>query len=302
VDAWIQRKLGKTVPTDIRRTQHFHDSSGWRGLLTRRSLLMGTVAGALASIGAPNLAAADVDMASYQPLNTFAHIAYGTEQSGFYWKTIFVLNNINNSAATVHFLFYTTGGAPLAVPLVGSAPASQPVFNIPAYGSVVVELDETAGPVSAGWVGVIIDGNVSVQGIFRKHTPGQADVEALVPMFSRSQPACIIPFPPGTVPAVLAMPFDNTNNYVTSVAFANTATSSRTLDLEFIDENGLSLWTAHEDLEAHNQVAFDTAGRYPAVAGKKGFIRVLNTPLDFTALGFRFNPENAFSTWLPVIR
>ena len=263
---------------------------------------MGAGAGALASAAAPNLAAADVDMASYVPVNTFAHIAYGTDPSGFYWKTLFVLNNINNSAATVRLLFYSTLGTPLVVPLVGGAPASQPVFNIPANSSVVVELDQTTGPVTTGWVGVIIDGFVSAQGIFRKHTPGKDDVEALVPMFTRSQPVCIIPFPPGSVPAVLAMPFDNTNGYVTSVAFANTAVSARTLDLEFLDENGVSLWTAHEGLAAHNQIGFQTDVRYSAVAGKKGFMRVLNTQLDFTAIGFRFNPANAFSTWLPVIR
>jgi len=253
-------------------------------------------------VGAPNLAAADVDITAIQPTNTFAHIAFGSEQSGFYWKTSFVLVNTDNSAATVRLVFYTTTGAPLVAPLVGATPASQPVYNIPAYGSVVVALDEIAGPVTAGWVGVIIEGNVSVQGVFKKHTPGQADVEALVPLFTRSQPVCIIPFPPGSVPAVLAMPFDNTGGYVTSVAFANTATSSRMLDLEFLDDAGASLWTAHESLAAHNQIAFETVSSYPAVAGKKGFMRVLNNQADFTALGFRFNPVNAFSTWLPVIR
>ncbi len=261
---------------------------------------MGAGAGTLASGGAPNLAAVDVDITTIQPTNTFAHIAYGSEGSGFYWKTSFVLVNTDNSAATVRLLFYTTSGTPLAVPLVGGAPASQPVFNIPPYGSMVVELDETAGPITAGWVGVIIEGSVSAQGIFKKHTPGQADVESLVPMFSRSQPVCIIPFP-NPIP-VLAMPFDNTNSYVTSVAFANTSTAARTLDLEFLDDHGVSLWTAHEPLASHNQLAFETASRYPAVAGKKGFMRVLNNQIDFTALGFRFNPVNAFSTWLPVIR
>jgi hypothetical protein len=291
----MRPKLGKMVSAEIHGTR-------WRGLLTRRNLLMGAGAGVLAAVGAPNLAAADVDMTTIQPVNTFAHIAFGSEPSGFYWKTSFVLVNTDNSVATVRLLFYSALGTPLAVPLVGGAPSSQPVFNIPANASVVVELDETAGPVTGGWVGVIIEGNVSAQGIFKKHTPGQADVEALVPMFSRSQPVCIIPFPPGSMPAVLAMPFDNTSGYVTSVAFANTATTSRTLDLEFVDQNGVSLWTAHEPMPAHHQLPFETAVSYPAVAGKKGFMRVLNNQVDFTALGFRFNPVNAFSTWLPVIR
>ena len=88
MSAVIQRKRWKAVPSDIQRIGHMQDSPGWRGLLTRRSLLMAAGAGALASAGAPNLAAADVDMTAIQPLNTFAHIAYGSDPSGFYWNTL----------------------------------------------------------------------------------------------------------------------------------------------------------------------------------------------------------------------
>ncbi len=240
-------------------------------------------------------------MNTYQPVSTFAHIAYGQSGSGAYWKTSFVFTNTGTTTATVQLLTWTPGGTPLAVPVVGGTTDSQHVFNMPAGGSVLVELDETASNVvTTGWAGVVINGSVSSQGIFKLHIPGQPDFEATVPLVSRTLPLCIIPFPTSPTP-VLGLPFDNTSGYVTSVAFANTAPAARTLDLEFVDSAGASIFTAHEPLGAHAQMAFATPTRYSAVAGMRGWMRVLNSQTDFTALGFRFNPNGPFTTWLPVI-
>lgn len=270
-------------------------------LFSRRSLLAGAGAGLVATssrAGDQNFA---IDMSALQPANTFAHIAYGTEGGGS-WKTSFIFINPDATAASVSLLTYMTTGAPLAVPVVGGSLDSQHQFNIPASGSIQVDLDETASAIIAtGWAGVVVNsGSVRAQGVFRQRVPGRPDFEAVVPMLTRSQPACIIPFP--TQPAaVLALPFDNTAGSVTSVAFANTAIAARTLDLEFLDASGTSIFTAHEAMAAHGQMAFATAGRYPLVAGRKGWMRVLTSAADFSALGFRFNPSGAFTTWLPVL-
>ncbi len=232
--------------------------------------------------------------------NSFAHIAYGTDSVGS-WKTSFIFINTDASAATVQLLTYAPTGAPLAVPVVGGTSDSQHQFDIPAGGSIQVDLDETASQgITTGWAGVIVSGNVRGQGIFRQRIAGRPDFESVVPMLSWAQPVCIIPFP--TQPtAMLAMAFDNTNGNVTSVAFANTATAPRTLDLEFVDQGGVRLILAHESMASHNQLAFATTDRYPVVANQKGWMRVLTSPSDFTALGFRFNPTGAFTTWLPVL-
>jgi len=273
-----------------------------RRSFSRRGLLAGAGAGLLA----PSLRAdvrdpfAAVDPTTTQPTNSLAHIAYGLDGGG-YWKTSFVFINADTTASSVLLLTYSPTGSALAVPVAGGTTDSQHTFDIPASGAIQVDLDETASNgITTGWAGIILTGNVRAQGIFKQRIPGRPDFEAVVPMVSRGLPACIIPFP--TQPAaMLAMPFDNTSGYVTSVASANTATATRTLDLEFVDQNGMQVYLAHESMAAHNQLAFETTGRYPAVTGKKGWMRVLNSVTDFTALGFRFNPSGAFTTWLPVL-
>jgi len=269
---------------------------------SRRGLLTGAGAGLLTSslrADVGDLLAA-VDPTAVQPTNSFAHIAYGPSGGGS-WKTSFVFINADATASSVLLLTYRPDGSLLPVPVVGGTTDSQHTFNVPASGSVQVDLDETAPSViTTGWAGVVPTGNVRGQGIFKQRIPGRPDFEAVVPMVSRSQPACIIPFP--TQPAaMLAMAFDNSSGYVTSVAFANTATASRTLDLEFVDQSGVQIFRVQESMAAHNQMAFETSVRYGAVAGKKGWMRVLANASDFTALGFRFNPSGAFTTWLPVL-
>jgi len=277
------------------------DIFGSRKPFSRRGLLTGAGAGLLVSplrAERQDLLAA-VDPTAYQPTNTFAHIAYGPVAGGS-WKTSFVFINTDTTQSSVQLLTYSTVGSPMAVPVVGSTTDSQHTFTIPASGSLQVDLDENAtSALISGWAGVILTGNVRGQGIFKQRIPGRPDFEAVVPMLTRSLPLCILPFPNQT--SVLAMAFDNTGGYVTSVAFANTATASRTLDLEFVDQSGVQLYLAHETMAAHAQMAFATADRYNAVTGKKGWMRVLTSASDFTALGFRFNPSGAFATWLPVL-
>ncbi len=271
-------------------------------LVSRRGLLTRTGAGLLAASSPAGLqkVLAAVDPATIQPPNTFAHITYGVGGVES-WKTSFVFINTDATASSVQLLTYSPDGSPLAVPVAGGTIDSQHVFTVPARGTIQVELDENASSsIIRGWAGVILAGNVRGQGIFKQRVPGRPDFEAVVPMLSRGQPACIIPFPTQP-PAMLAMPFDNTAGYVTSVAFANAATAARTLDLEFVDESGANLYTSHEPMVAHGQMAFETAGRYPLVAGKRGWMRVLTSASDFSALGFRFNPSGAFTTWLPVL-
>jgi hypothetical protein len=263
---------------------------------SRRRLFMGAGAGLFAS-SLPVRAQGGMgmmDMNTYQPANTFAHFAYGQMAGGAYWKTSFMFINNGGAAGSAQLLTWGTSGAPMSVAMMGGAMGSQHVYDIPPGGSLLVELDENAGNMMTGWAGVVMNGPIAGQGIFRLHNPGQPDFEAAVPLMMRGQTGCVTP------PAALAMPFDNSNGYVTSVAFANTAIADRMLDLEFLDSTGAGIFTAHESMAAHNQMSFETPTRYPAVAGKRGWMRVLNTPADFTCLGFRFNPNGPFTTWLPL--
>jgi hypothetical protein len=269
---------------------------------SRRSMLAGASAGLLVpfSRAGASDALAVMDPTAIQPVNSFAHLAYGVDGSSS-WETSFVFLNIDAVATTVQLLTYSPGGSPLVVTVVGGTTDSQHTFTVPAGGVIQVDLDKTASTgITIGWVGVISSGNVRGQGIFRSRATDRLDLEAVVPMVSRSQVACLIPLQ-GQPTAMLAMPFDNTSGYITSVAFANTATAARTLDLEFLNQNGAQIYLAHESMAPHGQLAFGTSNRYVSVAGQKGWMRVLNNASDFTALGFRFSPGGAFTTLLPIL-
>ncbi len=269
--------------------------AGARRPFTRRGLLAGAGLLAASSRAEVQDIFAAVDPTTVQPANSLAHIAYGVG-----WRTSFLFICLDTTAAQVQLLTYRPDGSPLPVPVVGGTTDSVHTFSVPAGGTVQLDLDANATSVLVtGWAGVVVTGNVRGQGVFRSSLAGRLDLEAVVPMVSRSQPACIIPFPTQP-PAMLALPFDNVSGG-TSVAFANTATASRTLDLEFLDQNGAQIFLAHETMAAHNQIAFETSGRYPTVSGKKGWMRVLNNAADFSALGFKFIPGGAFTTWLPVL-
>ncbi len=265
-------------------------------LFTRRSLLGGLGAGLLASSLPARGQMGMMDMNTYQPTNTFAHIAYGMMPGGAYWKTSFMFINNGNEPAAVQLLTWGTGGAPMAVHMMGGASGSQQTYNIPVGGSTLVELDQTAAAsVMTGWAGLAVTGSVAGQGIFKLHNPPDPDFEATVPLVMRPQPAC------ATAAAMMALPFDNSNGYITSVAFANTAPAARMLDLEFVNTSGAVIFTAHEPMAAHAQMSFATPTQYPAAAGQQGWMRVLTNPSDFTALGFRFNPVGPFTTWMPIV-
>lgn len=269
---------------------------------SRRSMLAGASAGLLAPFsraGASDAMAA-VDPTAIQPVNSFAHFAYGVDGSTS-WETSFVFLNMDAVATTVQLLTYGPGGSPIVVTVVGGTADSRHTFTVPAGGAIQVDLDKTASSgITIGWVGVVSDGNVRGQGTFRTRVAGGLDLEAVVPMVSRSQLACLIPLQ-SKPSAMLAMPFDNTSGFVTSVAFANTAIAEKTLDLEFLNQNGAQIYLAHESMAPHVQLAFGTSDHYAPVAGQKGWMRVLNNASDFTALGFRFNPSGVFTTLLPII-
>ena len=290
-------------------TEILKNSPEWRGSLSRRNLLRAVGLGMAAAAATP-VQAADVNITTIQPLFSFAHVANGYGAGGDTWKTSFVFVEVQGAAARVRLLFYTQTGAALSLPLLGGGRATQPVIDIPAYGSAILELDETADPTVTGWAGVIMElGDVKGQGVFKRHNPGQTDNEAIVPLISRAQSGCILPFP--ALAAVRALPFDNTQNFVTALAFANTAIADRALDLEFRDETGSLIYTAHEPLPAHNQINFGTGSdtipnfRYGILAGRKGSMRVLNPSpylvTDVSIMGFRFSPAFSFTTWMPIV-
>jgi hypothetical protein len=238
---------------------------------------------------------------------SFAHFAYGAG-----YQTSFTLVNLSTTdSANVNLFFYNSDGTSLQADVQGVGPITPYNFTIPAGGSKTVVLagDPAAAKDVEGWAQLAVPGGyptVRGQGSFKRHFPGLPDFEAVVPLTSDSS-ACILSFPLQT-PGVL-IPFDNTNGYLTALAFANTGSSTQTLQLEYDDESYQKIATSTLTLAPSTHVAFVTyvagAGSDPAVAGKKGVLRIQDTTLqataqDFAVLGLLFNPTGPFTAILPI--
>ncbi|MBZ5633951.1 MAG: hypothetical protein LAO55_12585 [Acidobacteriia bacterium] len=234
---------------------------------------------------------------------TFGQIAFGGG-----WQTTFTLLNLDPlNVASVTLSFYSDAGSPLSAPVQGVGTLSTYTFTIPARGAQSVVLSGSESVTSQGWANMTTAGGVVVrgQGSFRLHVLGRQDSEAVVPLSTSGSTQCIIPFP--TAP-VLVIPFDNTSGqYITSMAVANTTNTAQTASIEFDDQFNTPLVTDTLNLGALQHMAFSTIDKYPALAGKKGILRIsqatnpaLPNTTNLTVLGLLFNFTGPFTTILPV--
>jgi hypothetical protein len=184
-------------------------------------------------------------------------------------------------------------------------------FTIPAGNSKTVALVGYPAAVKAteGWAQLEVVGGyptVRGQGSFRRHLGGQPDFEAVVPLTSYDSAACIIPLPtPNQIPGAL-LPFDNkTGKYTTALAFANAdSTTTQVLQLEYDDKSNQKIVSNTPTLPPKNHIALLTnlagdAGD-PALAGRKGVLRIQATTQFFAVLGLLFNSTGPYTAILPI--
>jgi hypothetical protein len=229
---------------------------------------------------------------------TFGQIAYGGS-----WQTTFTLINVSTlGTANVTLSFFGDSGSPLNAPVQGFGVTPVYTFAIPAGGSQNVVLSNSDPNTTQGWASMSASGGVvRGQGSFRFVLPG-AISEAVVPLtFPAGSTVCIIPLPSGN--PITLIPFDNTNGYVTSLAFANTSSSSpESYVIEFDDQAGTPLAADTVTLGPRQHRAFVSKDTYPALVGQKGVLRIhgsvdLSLP---TVLGLLSNSTNVITTIIPV--
>ena len=227
---------------------------------------------------------------------TFGQIAYGG-----CWQTTFTLINMNTTTANVTLNFYGDNGSPVAAPVLGVGNRSVYTFAIPAGGDQNVVLQGlSTDPTVAGWANMTTDGtSVRGQGTFRCQISPNPTFEAVVPLTSTGSTSCIIGFPPPPDPVIL-VPFDNTNGYVTSLAFANTTNTALPVSIEFDDQSNQKLVADTLNFGAMTHTSFVTTTNYPALAGKKGILRIHAGTANLSIIGLLSNPTGAFTTILPV--
>lgn len=230
---------------------------------------------------------------------SFAQIAFGGS-----WQTTFTLLNLSASEpASVTLSFFGDNGSPLTTPVQGFGNTSSYTFTIQAGGAQNVVLFSASPVTTQGWASMsAVGGILRGQGSFRFVLPGGQISEAVVPLASSGSTACIIPFPvvPGATPLIL-VPFDNTaGQYVTSLAIANTSNNPLAVPIEFDDQSNVQLVTDTLQLAVNQHMAFVSPQTYPALAGKKGILRIRASASSVTVLGLLSNFTNTITTIIPV--
>lgn len=225
---------------------------------------------------------------------SFAQIAYGGG-----WQTTFTLvNPSQTSLAFVTLNFYGDNGAPLNVPIQDSGTTTSYTFSIVPGGQQSVVLSSTALTDSQGWASIDVSGTVRGQASFRRLLPSKTITEAVVPLSTSGFAVCVVPT---AAASVILLPFDNTTGqYVTSLALANTTTGALSVPFEFVDQSNNVLVADTINLTARQHIAIVTPDTYPALAGKRGTLRLHQTPDKLTVLGLLANSTNSITTIIPI--
>jgi hypothetical protein len=140
---------------------------------------------------------------------------------------------------------------------------------------------------------------LKIQGVFLWLNPPPAPAgqytQAAAPVISQTAATCIIPLPSGG--SALTMPYDNTAGQFSGYGFANTTAAPATLSLTFYNASGVVVGQYSEPLPAFGHDSFLIASKVPALAGTQGTMSM--TGQGVVPLGFRFNANYTFMTWLP---
>jgi len=234
----------------------------------------------------------------------FAHFTYGAG-----YRTTFTLVNLSTTdEADVDLSFYNSDGTSLQADVQGVGPVTLYNFTIPAGASKSVALvgDPAAKASTEGWAQLTVaDGYPVVRGqaSFRRHLNGLPDFEAVVPLTSHENTNCLYVYNPNPV---ILVPFDNTNAYLTALAFANSSGAALPLQLDYRDESNQEIVSKTLTLPPNNHVAFastltpDGSTQDPILAGKKGVLRIQPASPNFAVLGLLFNSTGPYTAILPI--
>jgi hypothetical protein len=214
--------------------------------------------------------------------------------SGGTWKTAITLVNTGAMAARAGLSFYDGSGNALLLPLTfPGEPPAVPLLTatldrtLAPGASLLIESQGTGSePVKVGWAQLATDGSVNGFAIFRQTVANNAQ-EAVVPLETGGTNAYVLWF-------------DNTGDFVTSMALANVSAQAAPIEVFIRDEAGALIGTDSVDLAARGHTSFALPTRFTPTAGRRGTLEFRAPPTgQITVLGLRFN-LSSFTT-IPVL-
>ncbi|MFN7938286.1 MAG: hypothetical protein U0R19_33465 [Bryobacteraceae bacterium] len=203
------------------------------------------------------------------------------------WKTTITLVNLDTVAAPFTLRFWGQQGASLTLPITGGNPTDVIEGTIPVGGTRIIETQGGATPLVQGWAELTTTRHIGGLAVFRQRASGRADQEAAVSLTAT-----------GTR---FVLPFDNLDNFVTSMALVNSsATIGATVNVVIRDEAGQQIGTDTITLNGRGQTAFELRTRMTSTQNRRGTAEFSSTS-QITGLGLRFNPGGAFTSF-PVLK
>ncbi len=202
------------------------------------------------------------------------------------WKTVITLVNLDTVPAPFTIRFWRQDGVAQQVPLAGGQTLDTITDTIPVGGTRVIETLGGSTPLVQGWAQMTTTRNVNGLAVFRQRVAGRPDQEAAVTLTSTS--------------SKFVMPFDNTTDFVTSMALVNTsATLGATISVIIRDESGAQIAFDAISLAGRGYSAFSLADRFASTRARRGSVEFSSTS-QITGLGLRFNSGGAFTSF-PVL-
>jgi len=205
------------------------------------------------------------------------------------FRTRITVVNADSVAARVSLKFYkvdaqthaTTAWTPS---LVGDPAVTNVTIPVGASWSVITS--GTAAAISSGWGEVVSDQKVGGNAVFQfTQSDGRAQ-EAAVPISD-------------TLMQRLLLPFDNSNNFVTSFAVINlSSTEAADIRVAFRDDNGkLIRFDRMAEIPAGGHLAIELPNLFPYLSGTRGTMDLSALTGQISLLGLRFNPTGAFTSY-----
>jgi hypothetical protein len=209
------------------------------------------------------------------------------------WESTVTLMNLFEEDIGYRVRFYTATGQPAQVTFRTNdgtmTTASEVQGELQDDNSDRIVIVD-AGPLQVGWAELEYDGESRIAGVltFRQRVSGRPDFESSVLLTRHDQ-------------TTLYMPFNNTQNFATTVAITNPSMdNATTVQLRVWDAEGSQLLTREIQIFPRTTVAFSLRDQYPELNGRSGQLRLDGSGDRLSAIGFLFNPAGAFSS-LPVV-
>ncbi|HEV3330291.1 MAG TPA: hypothetical protein VG096_04875 [Bryobacteraceae bacterium] len=206
------------------------------------------------------------------------------------WQTTIVVINTSSGQTSASLRFYQDigqSGTQPWYPTFLESSLSMQNFLLPAQGALFLHTSGTAAATTIGW-GQVTEmdslGAVAAYAIFTQRIPGHPDQD-------------------GTAPATTAgsrilVPFDNTDNAVTSIAIANPTLLTETISVTTQNGSATANGQLSIVLPAQGHSSFDFPTRFPSTVGQSGLAEFYCAGGTISILALKFN-SSAFTT-MPV--